>query len=176
LHILGLILILVNIGSIAGPVAAVAVVHMNNPIEMIVPPEVEQLVTSAIGTSRPVELPQYVSSTYNVSTRTISATFSFTNTLNLDLRIKSVSADVVCIAHDFALGHARLSNPVQLDKDATAMITVIFTWTQEAEDHFQAMHSGATSLNIEMVNLGIDVSGITVQVPESITLSVPLVQ
>ena len=93
-----------------------------------------------------------------------------------DLNYNSVYADVKCAAHGFALGHAMLCNPVQLDAGATAVITIVFTWTQEAEEHFQNVHSGATNVDIEMVNLGIDVSGITVQAPESINLSVPLVQ
>jgi hypothetical protein len=176
MQILGLILILINIGAIAGPVTAVAVVYRDNPIEMVVPPEVEQIVTNTLNTARPVELPQYISSTCDPSARTVSAIFSFTNPFNLDLRINSLSADIMCIDHRFALGSARLSNPVQLDEGATAMITIVFTWTQEAEEHFQTAHPEATSIDIEMVNLGIDVSGITVQVPESINLNVPLVQ
>lgn len=176
MQILGLILVLINVGAIAVPVTAVAVMYWENPIEMIVPPEVEQIVTGMINTDQPVELPQYVSSTYDLSSRTVSAVFSFTNPFNLALRISSVSADVVCAAHTFTLGDASLSSPVQLDEGATAMITIVFTWTQEAEAHFEAEHAEATSVDVELVNLGLDVSGITVQVPESISLNVPLVQ
>jgi hypothetical protein len=176
MQILGLILVLINVGAIAAPVTAVAVIYSSNPVEMVIPPQVEQIVSSTLNTGESVEPPQYVSSTFDPSTRTITASFSFTNPFNLDLRIKSVSADVKCAAHDFTLGNASLSNPVQLDAGATAIINIIFTWTQEAEDHFNTMHSGETSVDIKMVNLGIDVSGITVQAPESIDLSVPLVQ
>ncbi len=176
MQILGLILILINIGAIAAPVAVVAVIYSNNPVEMVVPPQVEQIVSSTIDTGESIEPPQYISATFDPATRTITASFSFTNPFNLDLKIKSVSADVECAAHSFTLGNASLSNPVQLDARATAIINIIFTWTQEAEDHFNAMHSGETNMGITLINLGIDVSGITVQVPESIALVVPLVQ
>jgi hypothetical protein len=176
MHILGLILILINVGAIAVPVTAVAVMYMDNPVEMVVPPEVEQIVSKMTNPERAFEEPQYVSSTYDLSSRTVSALFSFTNPFNLDLRINSVFADVLCVGHAFRLGEAKLSNPVELGEGATAMITIVFEWTQEAEEHFDALHSGATSVDIELINMGIAVSGITVQVPESVNLTVPLIE
>jgi len=176
MQILGLILVLINIGAIAVPVTAVAVINLDNPIEMIVPPKVEQIVTGLTSTGGSLEPPQYVSSTVDVSSKTVSAVFSFTNPFNLDLRIDSVSADVVCAAHAFPLGEAELSSPVRLDRGTTVMITIVFTWTQQAEQHFMTEHVGATSVDVELVNLDLDVSGITVQVPESISLNVPLTQ
>jgi hypothetical protein len=92
------------------------------------------------------------------------------------MRIKSVSADVKCATHDFMLGNASLFTPVQLDARSTAVINIIFIWTQEAEDHFNTIISEETNIDIRLVNLGVDVSGITVQVPQSIDLNVPLVQ
>lgn len=176
MQILGLILVLINVGAIAVPVATVAVVYSYNPVEMIIPPQVEQIVSSTINTGESIEPPQYVSSTFDQATKTITVTFRFTNPFNLDLKIKSVSADVECAAHGFILGNASLSNPVELDARATAVINIVFTWTQEAEDHFINRHSGEESIGVKLVNLGIDVSGITVQLPESIDLIVPLVQ
>jgi hypothetical protein len=176
LQILGLILILINVGAIAAPVTAVAVVYSSNPLEMVIPPQVEQIVNSTINTGESVQPPQYISSTFDPSTKTITASFSFTNPYNLNMKIKMVSADVKCAADDFMLGNASLVTPVQLDAGATAVINIIFTWTQEAEDYLNTMHSGETNLDVRLVNLGVDVSGITVQVPQSIDLNVPLVQ
>lgn len=176
MQILGLILVLINVGAIAAPLAAVAIIYSSNPVEMVIPPEVEQIVSSTINTGESMEPPKYMSATFDPETKTITATFSFTNPFNLDLKIKSVSADVECAAHGFILGNASLSKPVQLDARATAVIEIIFTWTEEAEEHFINRHSDETSMGVRLVNLGIDVSGITVQVPESIDLIVPLVQ
>jgi hypothetical protein len=176
MQVLGLLLVLINIGAIAVPVATVAVMNLDNPVRMIIPPKVEQIATGLINTDKPFEPPAYVSSTIDVSTRTVSAVFSFTNPLNLDLKINSVSADVVCAEHAFALGDAGLKSPVQLDRGASGLITIVFTWTQQAEQHFETDHAGASSVDVNLVNLGLDVSGIQVQVPQSISLNVPLTQ
>ena len=174
MHILGVLLILVNVGAVAGPVTGVAIVYNENPIEMIIPPEVEQIINDTIDTNKPVEIPQYLSSTYDTATRTVTATFIFTNPYQLDLKIKSLSADVECTTHTFALGHATLPAQVQIDKGATVTITVVFVWTQAAEEHFGTAHTGAANIDIRLTNLGVDVSGITIETPESIIANVPL--
>ena len=174
MQILGLILALISIGAVAGPVAGVVLVYQNNPIEMIIPPEIDDLIAGSFGEDEPLELPQYVSSSLNPVTQTLTATFSFTNPFELDLRVNSLSAEVECAIHAFNLGHAELVNPVPISAGDTALIPVVFQWTQAAEDHFLTAHSEATSIDIELVNLRVDVSGITIETPESVSVNVPL--
>ena len=174
MNVLGILLVLINVGAIAGPVAGVAIVYQNDPVEMVVPPEVEEVVTSVFEPQRVIELPKYVGSTYDAASRTASATFSFSNTLKFDLSINSVSANVECATHVITLGHAELREPVKVSEGATGTITVIFTWTQTAEDHFITTHTNAKSIDINLVNLGLDVSGIEIETPERISLTVPL--
>ncbi len=176
MQILGLILALISIGAVAGPVAGVVLIYQNNPVEMIVPSEIEDLIAGSFGADEPFELPQYVSSSFDPSTQTLTATFSFANPFELDLRVNSLSADVKCAIHAFNLGNAELVDPVPIDAGDTALIPVVFKWTQAAEDHFLTAHSGATSIDIELVNLGVDVSGITIETPESVSVNVPLPQ
>ena len=176
MHILGLLLILINVGAVAGPLAGVAIVYRDNPVEMIIPPEVEEVLTSTINTNKPVELPKYVSSAYDIATKTVTATFSFTNPFKVDLKVNSLSADVECANHVFALGHAELDNPVQINEGATAMISVVFIWTQEGENHFVTAHAEAASIDVNLINLGVDVSGITIETPETMRVNVPLLQ
>src|SRR5512139_3929826 len=130
----GLVLILINILAIAGPIAGVAAVYYNNPVEMIIPADVEEAVTAAIETDETLELPQYIDSTYDTDSRTVTATFSFKNPFEFDLTVNTVSADVECATHSFSLGHAQLSNPVTIPADTTATIAVVFAWTQTAEN------------------------------------------
>jgi hypothetical protein len=176
MNILAVLLILIYAGAVAGPVTGVAMMYSDNPVEMIIPPEVQEIVTSTVDTEKPIELPQVVSSSYDPATQTVTAIFNFTNPLDVDLRINWLSADIECTSHAFALGHAQLSGPVEINKDATAMITVVFVWTQSAEAHFVTSHAGATTIDINLINLGIDVSGITIEAPESMTVNVPLSQ
>jgi hypothetical protein len=75
LHVLGLILVLINIGAIAAPVTAVVVMHQNNLVEIIVPPEVEEIVTNTFNIGSSFSLPQLIDSEYNQEDRTVIATF-----------------------------------------------------------------------------------------------------
>ena len=174
MHILAVLLLLINVGAVAGPVAGVAIVYQSNPMEMIVPPQVEQVISQAIETNNPIEMPQYLSSTYDLATKTVTATFTFTNPFQMDLKIKSLSADVECTTHAFALGYATLPEAVRIDKGATATITVVFVWTQAAEEHFLTAHKDASNIDIRLTNLGVDISGIKIETPETIVVNVPL--
>ena len=50
MQILGLILILINVGAIVGPIAGVVVVYSNNLQEIVIPPEVQNIVGNTINT------------------------------------------------------------------------------------------------------------------------------
>jgi len=173
MQILGLILILINIGAVAAPVTAVAVIYQNNLVELIVPSEAQKIVSNVIASRSNLELPQYESYTYDPVSRTVTVKFRFTNPLNMDLSVNSVEADVKCSTHYFDLGHAALSNPVEIDAKATVSMAVVFVWTQDAEAHFLSGHVGETNVEIKLVHLVLDVSGIAVETPESITLAIP---
>jgi hypothetical protein len=187
---LGLILILLNVGVIVGPIAGVVVVYHNNLLEMVVPPEVQQIVGNTINTitlSSPdnrsnqgnpsnvnLELPQYVSASYDPIARTVTAVFNFTNPFNVTLAINSLSADVQCHAHGFLLGQAALSSPVEIASMQTADLTVVFTYSTAAEEHFQTEHAGQSTVNVDLKNITINISGITVETPETYNVDIPI--
>jgi LEA14-like dessication related protein len=175
LHVLGLILVLINVGAIAAPVTAVVVMHQSNLVEIIVPPEVEEIVTNVFSVGSSFSLPQLIDSKYNEADRTVVATFSFANPFDFELRVNSLSADVQCIEHSFMLGSAGLKEPVQLNPDQSTIITVVFTWTEAAESHFKTEHAEANNISIDLVNIAIDVSGIDIETPEHVNLTVPIV-
>ncbi len=174
MHILTVVLLLINVGAVAGPVTGVAIVYQSNPIEMVVPPQVEQIISETIETSNPIEMPQYLSSTYDLATKTVTATFIFANPFQLDLKVRSLSADVECSTHAFALGYAKLPEAVRIDKGDTATITVVFVWTQAAEEHFLTALKDSTNIDMRLTNLGVDISGIKIETPENFVVNVPL--
>jgi hypothetical protein len=45
---LGLILILINVGAIVGPIAGVVLIYRNNLQDLVIPPEVQQIVGDTI--------------------------------------------------------------------------------------------------------------------------------
>jgi hypothetical protein len=198
MQVLGLILILINVGAIVGPIAGVVVVYRSNLQDLVVPPEVLEIVGNTINSvtsstpnnpsgapSNPdnnpsgggnLALPQYVSSSYDPVARTVTAIFNFTNPFNFTISINDISADVQCHAHSFMLGHAAISNPVDVPPMQTADITVIFAWTVAAQEHFQTAHAGQTSINVDLLNITVNVSGISIETPETYNVDIPISQ
>jgi LEA14-like dessication related protein len=175
LQVLGLILVLINVGAIAAPITAVVLMHQSNLVEIIVPPEVAEIVASTFSIGSSFTSPQLIDSEYIEATRTIIATFSFTNPVDFELSVNSLSADVQCSEHIFMLGSAGLKEAVQLNPDQTTIITVVFTWTEAAETHFETEHAKADNISIDLVYIAIDVSGINIEIPEHVNLNVPIV-
>lgn len=174
MNLLAVLFILLNIGAVAGPAAAVAVIHMDNPVEMIIPPQVQDIVTNTLNTQDFIEMPQYVSSDYDLATKTITAVFSFKNPFEVDLTINQLSAQIQCTDHSFSLGNANLNNPLTIKPQTTGLITIVFAYTQTAQTHFQTAHPQATNMDITLTDLQVDVSGIEIQTPQTIQINVPL--
>ena len=175
MQLLGLLLLLLNVGSIAAPVAGVAIVHSNNITEIIMPPELETIIDETVNVASQFELPQFIEATWDEDSFTCEIAFSFTNTFDFDLTLNEVSANIKCTEHGVALGHAELSEMVHLVPEQTQIITIIFTWTEEAENHFLNEHSEDLSVDVTLTNLVLDVSGISIETPEHIVLSIPTI-
>jgi hypothetical protein len=159
------VLILVNIGAILGPVAGVAVIYRDNIAGLVIPPEITQLINETTSASNQIQLPQFVSYSYDQYAKTVSVIFNFTNPFNLNLTVNSLSADVKCNAQSVTLGHVGITNPVDLYYGETAYINVVFAWTPEAENHFLTEHVSQTSISISLENIVVDINGITIETP-----------
>jgi hypothetical protein len=177
MQMMALALILVNIGVIVAPLAGVAIIYRDNLSELVVPPEVTQLIGDTSINGSQIQLPQFVDYTYDAAAKTVTVIFNFTNPLNLNVTINSLSADVVCNEHGLSLGHVGIVNPVELDRGITAYILVVFSWTAEAENHFMAEHAGQDAISISLTNIVVDISGITVEAPASYDIgNIPIPQ
>jgi hypothetical protein len=172
---LGLVLILLNIGAIAAPITGVVLIYSNDLSQVIIPTEVEEIVSNTIGIEESIELPQYISSSYDPVSRTAQVTFSFTNPFDFDLNLNTVFANIVCLDHIAALGSATLDNPVTIVQEETKEIIINFVWTQAAETHFLSQHISESNVDVKLVDMQLDVSGINIEVPEEIIISVPLI-
>jgi hypothetical protein len=174
MQILGLILIFINVLAIAAPIVGVAIIHSDNLSELVIPVEIEEIISNSINNDVSLKLPQYVSSSYDMSSQTAQATFNFTNPFDVTLIIYSFSADLVCNTHNFSLGHAFLSEQIQLDKEETENITIFFIWTENSENHFLNNHYSSTSIEIRLVDIQVEISGISIEIPEQVTIDIPL--
>jgi hypothetical protein len=119
--------------------------------------------------------PVFVGAQIDNISRTFSVTVNFTNTFGVDLILNAVSADAQCSQHGYPLGTISLANPVTINAGETSQITVSGSWTQDAENHVQTEHAEATSVDVNLVNLTVDVNGIVISQPEPISVgSIPI--
>lgn len=165
----GVILTLITIASILGPMATVAIQYNGNLSEVIVPHEISEMLTSTLGTGQ-FEMPVFVSSQYDNISRVATLTVNFTNTFAYNLTLKSISGNVQCSLHNQTLGLLSLENVVEIPAGETTQIPVVCALTESATSHFQAEHSGASSVDVKVVNLTVNVNDVMVELSESVDL------
>jgi hypothetical protein len=162
-----LLLTLITIAIIVVPIVGMLLAYQGNLLGLFIPPEINEIADnlSGGGTNRAgLEPPTMVGEPeYDEATRTFSATFQFKNTFPVDLTIKSLSGNIECDEHRFPLGNASLSKPVSIDAGKTGTLTVLGTWTEQAISHFHTAHAGEDTVEVKMVGLTVDVSGIQIQ-------------
>ena len=174
-----IILTLITIITIVGPIATELVLYRNDLSGLIIPPDLLSLINGNVNgtaiTGQPIKLPQLVNSDYDPTTRTVSFSFNFTNPFKLNLTLNSMTANVECAQHNFALGKMALANPIRLGPDETVLIPVTGSWTEEAMEHFKSEHAGATTIDVYLTELNVDVSGISLKLPDKYPVkNVPL--
>jgi hypothetical protein len=178
MQLVGVVLLLISVGTVVGPIGAVAYTYRDNLVQLVVPPQIDDLIggnssmlpQSTNQGSGAFLQPVFVGSMVDTASRSFSVTVNFTNTLGYDLTINGITAQVVCAAHDYQLGTISLAAPVIVLADQTSQIVATGSWTQEAENHVQNQHPGSTSIDVNLVSLTINVNGITIQQNEPISV------
>jgi len=197
MQIVGVILVLISVGTIVGPIGAVAFTYRDNLVQLVVPPQINDIMNGNssflfanttnndnkngntgdgddfgnVGIIAPTIVDVQID---NVS-RTFTLTVNFTNPLNMVLTLNQFSAGVICSEHNFPLGSVQLSQPVDIGAGQNSLLTISGLWTQDAENHFTTAHEGDSSIDSSLVNVGIDVNGITIQEAGPISIgSVPM--
>ena len=164
-----LLLTLISIAIVVVPIVGILLTYQNNLLGLVIPPQVSDLTNSRL------EPPTFVDSQYDAASRTVALTFSLKNPFKTDLTINSMSANLVCDEHNFPLGNAVLDKPVSMRAGETAMVTIFGTWTEEALAHFHSAHGGEKSVDVELVNLAVNIKGMTVHTDQPIPVKdVPL--
>ena len=173
MRVLGVFFVLLNIITLVGPVLGVVLAYQDNLKGMVIPPQVENMMSGSLFTGGKFELPRFVSATPDVAGRTVTLVFEFTNPFHYDLMVKSISADVECSLHGFTLGQASLVEPTNIPAGETVELAIRCDWTEEAENHFNAEHPGATNIDANVVGLAINVNDITIESDEKYPVCVP---
>jgi hypothetical protein len=182
-----IVLFLISVGTILGPVGAVVITNTNDLTQLVIPPEIKDQFmggngplggggdynnggngdngdNGGNGTAATLSLGllnvQLVQYTIDQTTNTFSITLSVTNNIGYDLTLNSLSATAVNYQTNAALASISLSNPAAIPKDSTSTVTVAGTWTPAGE---ALVTSGATTVDLSLSNISIDVNGIIAQ-------------
>jgi hypothetical protein len=155
---------LLSIVIAIGPMVIVLASYHNNLAGAAIPPEFARLMSggaesTAFSAPMPVGCP-----TYDASNGQFSFYFNFTNPLQNEIDVESLSATVVCKDHGVTLGHVSLDSPLTIQPGQTVVICASGTWTQEALDHFLAYHSGPEDddINVSFQDLNVEMAKIHV--------------
>jgi hypothetical protein len=162
-----LILTLITITITVVPIVGVLLIYQDNLVGLFVPPEINEIADKFSGGGdgggsdgpqvEPVGPPEY-----DPVSRTIRQSIEFRNTFPIDIRLKSMSGEVQCVEHGFDLGVASLDESVSIPVGETKMVTLLITWTEDAISHFRTEHAGEETVEVVLVNVGVDISGIQI--------------
>lgn len=171
----GVILIIINILTIAAPIAVIATSYQSDFSELVVPPQITQMLNDTFPSGLEIQLPTLVNATVDNASHAVTLTVNFTNPINYNLTLKAITADIQCQNHNFSLGNVALSEPIQISALQTVQIKVICVWTTEAENHFITAHTESANLQVKLNNLTININEIMIQMQQSIgPIDVPL--
>jgi hypothetical protein len=186
MQVVGVLLTLLSITLIVAPVGAVTIIYQNNLQELVIPPEINSLITGEGGSSFLVDgadsvdlssliSPEFVSADIDNDANTFTVVVDVTNNLNYTFTLNTLSADVYSTQDYYHLVSVQLSNPpVILTPGGTSRVIVVGSWTDAAETYFIQNYGDASSVSVQLENVTIDVNGITVTMSEPITIDVPL--
>jgi len=173
-----ILLTLLTIAITVTPIVVEVLIYRDNLLGLIIPPEITDLIngdnnsSNSIGNNNVIdkllnsqfELPKPVGDPqYDPETRTLSATFSFTNPLQTPISIDKVSSGIVSHDDGFFIGNLTIDEPIRLDPGQTADITITSILSDDAIDYLKDKAEDQDSINIDLIDLNVDLAGIQVQ-------------
>ncbi len=195
MQILSVVLVLITVGCIIGPMGGVVLMYRDNLSGLVVTPQIKNIingnnniqqdnsnnnnynngVNSNNDNSNGFITPTFVSAQINNEAKTFTVTVNVTNNFNYDLTLNSMTATVESSQDNYQLGTISLNAPVTIIAAQTALVTVTGTWTQDAINYVQNNYEGATSINVNLANISINVNGIIIQQTEPVNIGdIPL--
>jgi hypothetical protein len=168
---IGIVLTLISVLCTAGPLVGAVIVYQSNPVGLVVPPEVNDLVGNGFGNMSNFGMPQIVSAVYDFSQHTEKLVFNFTNPVNMTFTVKSAYAEVRCHEDQMFLANATLTSPVSIGPCETVNVTAVCAWTPQTETYFQTAHTGASTLNVDLTQLTININDVTVVLSQPLEIS-----
>jgi hypothetical protein len=165
-----LLLTVITIVIVVVPLVGMLLAYQNNLLGLFVPPEITEIADDLMGGNSGdgsgLEPPTMVGEpSYNE--KGFAVTFEYKNSFPVDITVKSLTGNIECEEHRFALGNASLSEAVSIDSGDTGTLTVIGEWTDEAKVHFKDEHASEEFVDVVLVDFAVDFSGIQLQLDQS---------
>ncbi|MGE5555620.1 MAG: hypothetical protein ACM3UY_05060 [Methanocella sp.] len=188
MQLMGLLLGLLSIILIVAPVGAVVVMYQGNLQELVIPPEINGLITgegsslflvndtSGDGSAiTNIVVPTFVSADIDNDANTFTVIMDVTNNVNYTFVLNTFRTDVKTTRDNYQLVTVNLVNPpVTLTPGGTSRVTIVGAWNQDAENYVVQNYASASTINVQLENTTIDVNGITVTLSQPIAIDVPL--
>jgi hypothetical protein len=184
MQVIGIILILISVGTIVGPVGAVAIIYRDDLSQLVITPQIQDIIdgnspivpinNNPIGDNGDgpglsgLMSPTFVSAQVNEATNTFTGIFTITNTLKYDLTLNSFIANVEITQNHIQASSISLGNPVIVMAGETAQLTISGSWTQAAQDYIVNNYSSTASFEVFIVNAEVNVNGVIIQSNETI--------
>jgi hypothetical protein len=189
MQVVGLILTLLSITLVVAPVGAVVVIYQNNLTEIVIPPEINSLITGdgsgnsfLLNESAPTDFgslitPTFVSADVDKDAKTFTVEVDVTNNVNYTFTLTSFSSDVQSAGDGAYLVSVQLINPpVVLSPGGTSRVSIGGSWSSASETYFTQNYANASSVSVQLVNTSVEVNGITVTLSDPIVVDVPLTE
>ncbi len=175
-----LLLTTITIIIIVVPIFGIIIAYRNNPQELFVPRELNELASTLLSGNEssstgfptpaitgPIE--------YDPTTRSATFTFEYTNSFPIGITLNSLSADVDCATHGTSLGTASLRDPIWIGSGETKTVAVVSVWTDTALAHFLNQHRGQNAIDVDLMNLKVNAGGLSITSNEPIRIkNVPI--
>jgi hypothetical protein len=167
-----LFLTVITIVIVVVPLVGMLLAYQDNLLGLFVPPEIREVADglmggdsdngSGMGPPTMVGEPEY-----DEVSHTFVVTFEYKNSFPVDITIKSLSGNIECVEHGFRLGNASLGEPVSIDAGETGTLTVLGKWTDKGISHFGTAHGDEENVDVVLVDMAVDISGIQLQLDQS---------
>jgi hypothetical protein len=187
MQIIGIVLLLISVGLVAGPVGAVVYIYRDDLTGLVVPPEIKGalngdnsfLLNDNIANGGDANsilngfvTPTFVSANIDQATNTFNVKVNVTNPLNYELTLNTFSTEVQTPGGQ-QIAAVDIGNPLTIPSGESIIVQVDGAWTQVGENYIIA-HAGDSSITIALVNIVVDVNGIRVERNEPLTVTVPI--
>ncbi len=160
------VLVVLSIVIVVGPLVGILVVYRDNLGELVLPPQINNLLqgdqtTPSLSPPEPTGTPQY-----NPQTGAFTLSFSYTNPLDATVTISKLTAQVKASDYNIVLGNVSLAQPVTLQPKQAATITTTGTLDPNAVSQIKAQNPNASSVEVSLENVFITAGGVTLQLGE----------